>query len=611
MAKIETQADQEVWACLDAHQSFALIAGAGSGKTSSLVEALERVRDREGKPLRKNGQRIACITYTKRAVAVIRERLRFDDIYVVSTLHSFLWDQISGFHSDVGKVLKERRLPALIEQQIEKDNGGQSKAAVEARQKALRYQADLQALGTVNRYVYGDVVYSDYPNGILGHDDIIEVATCLLEDNATFRRLIGLRFPYIFVDEAQDTARGIVKGLNLACGADGLPIVGYFGDPWQQIYDETEEDFAPPANGKVISKTENFRCSESVIRLLNGFRKDVEQYAAGANKGREGSVIFRLVKTERPEGHRGRYADEQTARALARLDEAMETWGWRNRDDVVKLFLVRQMIARRMGFADLNRLFTGEFASRRAQEAFEKGENFLVRPLTHTIWPLVRARRDADGRRVIDILRRDSPAFAIDGVNAAKSLRSMIDVSRGIVADLADLWEAGSVREILSFGAKHQIVRVTDRLQTHLNREARSEQYDEAHHAIEKEDWLVDEFLRMDTRGIEAYAAFISDNTAFSTQHGVKGEEYSKVLVVYDDIEASWNNYNFGKVLTPGVAGSPTDRQSARGRKLAYVSFSRALQDLRVLFFTSNPEAARAELIRNGLLSSDQIEVVD
>lgn len=114
----------------------------------------------------------------------------------------------------------------------------------------------------------------------------------------------------------------------------------------------------------------------------------------------------------------------------------------------------------------------------------------------------------------------------------------------------------------------------------------------------------------MTTSEIAAYASFVGKNTAFSTQHGVKGEEYPKVLVVYDDVEAGWHNYNFGKLLTPGISGTGTDKQEVRGRKLAYVPFSRALEDLRVLFFTTDPEAARTELIAKGLLTADQIELV-
>ncbi len=610
MAKVETQADRDVEACLDGEVSFALIAGAGAGKTSSLIDALEWVRKHKGKVLRQNGQRVACITYTKRAVAVISERLGFDDLYTVSTLHSFLWAQFGRFNKDIRQALENSRLPDLIAKERAKDNGGQSKAACEARAKAEQYELDLAALAGIQRFDYGDAVYGDYPNGVLGHDDIVVIASYLLEKNATFRRILGLRFPYIFVDEAQDTAETIVRGLNLACGGNGLPIVGYFGDPWQQIYDETTEDFAPPANGKTITKVENFRCSKSVIRLLNGFRTDVAQVPAGENQNVEGSVIFRLVKTETPEEPRNRYSDTQTERALTRLDQAMADWGWTERDDVVKLFLVRQMIARRMGFATLNRLFTGQFASTRAQDTFERGEHFLLLPLTSTIWPLVEAHRTGNSRRMIDILRQKSPAFAVDGVNASKNLRTMVDAAIDTVSELAARWETTTIGDILRFSSEKQIVRPSERLQGSLFRAPRAEVYDAEQHGLEKGDWLADSLFEMTTDEVAAYTSFIGKNTAFSTQHGVKGEEYSKVLVVYDDVEAGWHNYSFGKLLTPGILGPGTDKQEARGRKLAYVSFSRALEDLRVLLFTTDPDAARAELIAKGLLTGDQIELV-
>lgn len=607
--KVETEADVLVRACLDKHQSFALIAGAGSGKTSSLVEALERIRGREGYWLRQNGQRVACITFTNRAVEVIKARLGFDDLYQVSTLHSFLWGQISCFQFDIREALRLRRLPMLIAKEQAKDNGGNSRTATEARAKAKRFEQDLEALDTVERFEYSDAPVGDYQNGQLAHDDIIEIATYLFEANETFRRITGLRFPYIFVDEAQDTFEGIVAGLNLACAGEGLPIIGYFGDPWQQIFDRSTGSFAPPANGITISKTENFRCSESVIRLLNAFRDDVKQYAAGKSKGREGSVIFRLVKAEKPEMQRNRYSEEQITRALGKMDAALIDWGWNERDDVIRLFLVRQMIARRMGFSKLNKLFNGPYASSRTEDAFEAGVHFLLMPLTTTIYPLVVAHKTEDSRQIIDLLRRDSPAFAVDGLNATKTLKAMIDTSRALVGQLDTLWTSGTVKDVLKFSVDKQIIRASEKLREHLERVPRAEEYDESIHSLDKGDWLADAFFSMDTTEIPPYTSFISKNTAYSTQHGVKGEEYPKVVVVYDDIEANWSNYSFCKILTPETAGEPTDGQLARSRKLAYVSFSRALEDLRVLFFTPNPEAARQELIAKKLLEPDQIEL--
>lgn len=609
VARVESAADAQVQKCLEEHRSFAMIAGAGAGKTSSLVEALGRIRDREGRALRRQGQRIACITFTKRAVEVIKARLGFDDLYLVSTLHSFLWGQISRFHEDIREALRESRIPTLIEKAKEDDNGGKSKKALKARAKIERLTEEHVAIAEVKFFEYADMNFSDYGKGQISHDDVIEIATYLFAKNATFRRITGLRFPYIFVDEAQDTFEGIVAGLNLVGAGVGLPLIGYFGDPWQQIYDRSAGDFVPPDGGEVITKTENFRCSKSVIRLLNAYRTDVEQYAAGANMTCEGSVEFLLVKAEEPTEPRRRYSEEQVERALVQMDAAIAGWGWTERDDVVKLFLARQMIARRLGFADLNRLFTGEYASSRAQDAFEAGEHFLLKPFLSTICPLINAQEQGDARKIINLLRRESPAFAVNGLNAEKSLKAMIETSNALVGQLQILWGAETVGNILRFCIDKQIVQPSEKLCEHLDRAPRVEAFDEDLHSLDKADWLADSFFKMPPGPVARYAGYVDNNTAYSTQHGVKGEEYEKVMIVYDDVEAAWNNYSFNKVLTPLTAGEPTDRQRSITQKLAYVSFSRAREDLRVLMFTANPEEARAELIDSKLLVHEQIRI--
>ncbi|WP_425065283.1 hypothetical protein [Reyranella sp.] len=262
-----------------------------------------------------------------------------------------------------------------------------------------------------------------------------------------------------------------------------------------------------------------------------------------------------------------------------------------------------------MGFSELNRLFNGEYASTRAEEAFDAGEHFLLKPLTTTIFPLVAANAADDSRTIVDILRRQSPAFSVDGVNAEKSLKSMVETALSLVKQLSGLWKSGTIGEVLRFSIAKQLI-AAEKAEEHLARGPRAEKFDEAVHSLDKGDWLADALFAMPTVEIERYASFISNNTAFSTQHGVKGEEYAKVVVVYDDVEAGWNLYNFSKMFTPATSGEPTDGQRDRGRRLAYVSFSRALEDLRVLLFTTNPTAARQELIDRKLVEPEQIDIV-
>lgn len=608
--RIQTDADKKVAACLDEKRSFAVIAGAGSGKTTSLIDALEKIRTDYGSELRKNGQRIACITYTKRAVQVISTRFGYDDLYVVSTLHSLLWGEINAFTKDIRKALRESRIPQLIAKAAEKDNGGQSKEARKARGKVAKLTEELGKLDEVASFRYDDAAYSQYSEGRLNHDDIIEIAGYLLKDKAVFRKAFGFRYPYIFVDEAQDTFPIIVEAFNAVTEGEGLPVLGYFGDPWQQIYEQRAGDFQPPKGGEVITKTENFRCSKNVVAFLNAFRKDVEQYPAGDNKGRQGSVKITLVKAEEPESPRRRYSEQQIDRALQRMDQAIKVWGWSVRHDVIRLFLARQMIARRLGFARLNSLFTGPYASTTAQEDYESGEHFLLKPIVNAVWPLIEANRKGDQRRVIDLLRTIGPAFDIRGKNQDRSLKEMVELSKQVVAGLDEIWANGKLRDVYEYCREKELIRLPERLNEHLARPPRGEEYDEDTHGSEKGDWLCDEYFGMLTTELEPYCDFILENTAFSTQHGVKGEQYSDVLVVFDDIEAAWNNYSFSKLLTPKTSGDPTEGQLRRSKNLAYVCFSRAEENLRILLYTNNPIAAKGELLQQGLFAESDISII-
>ena len=99
---------------LDDPKSFLLFAGAGSGKTRTLVEALELMKLRYATKLSMSGQKIAIITYTNAACEEIKRRIFFDANFMVSTIHSFCWDLIKPFTNDI-KAWLEVKLAADIE----------------------------------------------------------------------------------------------------------------------------------------------------------------------------------------------------------------------------------------------------------------------------------------------------------------------------------------------------------------------------------------------------------------------------------------------------------------------------------------------------------------
>ena len=610
---IPTSTDKYIKECIANRCSFSVIAGAGSGKTTSLVMALKYIREKEANWLRRDGKKILCITFTNRAVDVISSRVGQDDFCVVTTLHSFLWGEIHWFTRDIKEALLKYVIQGRIEKARREDSGGKTQRAIKARERLARLRKEKIAVENVEFFKYDESSFSDYAKGQLNHEDVISLAGYLLTERPLFRHVLGQRYPFIFVDEAQDTFTEIVEGLNLVCDGEGLPIVGYFGDPMQQIYDRRTGDFFGPPGSAKITKNENYRCSKSVISLLNAFRGDVQQIPAGKNVDIAGSVKMTLIKAERPEkpiGRRKVYSQAQLDRSQSLFQTSLANWGWDDGREMKQLFLVRQMIARRLDFLELHRLFTGPYASSRAKNNYEEGNHFLLKPIVETIWPLIKANRDNSPKSTIDILLRRSPAFDVNGENKDQSLQEMVELSKELSDELLKLWENSILREILTYCQESGISRFSDRLVKHLSRNPRSEEYDDDKHAEDKGEWLCDEFFAMKASGLEGYCEFVGENTPYSTQHGVKGEEYPNVLVVFDDLEAAWNNYSFAKMLTPSVSGPPTDGQLDRSRKLAYVCFSRAEVDLRIILFAENPEAAKDELIEKRLLNSNQLDII-
>lgn len=604
----DTAADLEIKACIDNCHNFAVIAGAGSGKTGSLIKALSHVRNKHGKSLRAANQQVVCITYTNAAVEVIKRRTDLDELFAVSTIHGFLWNLVKNYQSDIRRTLKNELLPKRIEKQREADNGGNSKSAKKAREQVEKLTNELNNIDCVDKFNYDDSGRRDYSTGSFDHDDVIDLVSMMISRLQNLQKIIGQKFPYIFIDEAQDTFGNVMDALNLVAPGDELPMIGYFGDPMQQIYENREGAFNVPDNFKLIKKTENYRCSTEVINLLNAIRPDLEQKPGKNNV--TGSVEIRLIKAEVGEGDRKTYSDTQRLKALEQFDAALDYFQWSQSDDVKRLFLTRQMIAHRLVFSELNRLFTGKYASKTAEDNFKEGQHFALKPFMDVLIPLIEAHENNNHASKIQIMRQHSPLLDPQGNSKLMTIKAVTDKAQTAINELVGMWFTSTIKDILLMATGHELINLSERLMEHLERESRSEDYDPTIYEQEKGDWLIDELLTYKTNELAAYRKFILGLTPYSTQHGVKGDEFKKVLVVFDDTEANWHNYSFSRLLTPVTEGKePTDGQRQKSLNLAYVCFSRAEQDLRIILFTSNPSVAKQELIEKKLFTDEQITI--
>lgn len=97
--KASIEALEATRSCIDNNECFRLEAGAGAGKTYSLIESIRYLIAHRADELLRYEQRIACITYTNVAKDEIKQRTDNHPVIIAETIHGFSWSLLSS-HQD-------------------------------------------------------------------------------------------------------------------------------------------------------------------------------------------------------------------------------------------------------------------------------------------------------------------------------------------------------------------------------------------------------------------------------------------------------------------------------------------------------------------------------
>lgn len=615
----DTHADMELRRCLDQTplKSFVMVAGAGSGKTTSLVKALAHLSRTRASELRRRGQQIACITYTEVAVGEILGDVGDDAMFHVSTIHSFLWTIIRPFQQDLRRWVGGRIEEKIAEAQTKLDNPRTRANTKEAAANDIeRYRRQYEALANVPRFTYG--TGSDYLRGILGHDDILKIGPALIEERPLLRTLLANRFPFIFVDESQDTSPVFVASLRQVADSVGAGFcLGFFGDPMQKIYLAGAGSIALGEGWNSITKPENFRCPRSVLAVINRIRAEDDglQQVRGRTMELDGVVepvdgTARLFILPADELRSDRV--RQVRRWLAIVNHDALWQSDEEEANVRILVLVHRMAAQRLGFANVYAALNDRAPSS-LKDGLLDGTTWVLRPFLTFLLPLVTAARAGSDFELMATLRSNCPLFSQErllGQNVADLLLRL----REDVAQLVDMFAPGSattIRQTLTFLREHEIARLDERFTEYLAAPILNLEPEEE----SPEAQSVNAFLACAAIELWGYQKYIEDQSPFDTQQGVKGAEYDRVLVILDDEQADYNLFSYGKYfgITPLSAtdekniAEGSDSVIERTRRLFYVCCSRAVQDLAVILFVSDVRAARAAIEARTFFRNDEI----
>jgi superfamily I DNA/RNA helicase/RecB family exonuclease len=240
-----------------------VLAGPGTGKTTTLVEAIvDRVENRGASP-----ESVLALTFSRKAAEQLRDRVasrlgRTTSTTICSTFHSFAYGLIRRYsppelyvgplrllsapEQDV--VLRELlldtpeavRWPESLQRASQTRGFAQEVAAVlgRAREKGLD-PAALRSLGAEHdlpEFVAAGWFLEQYlqnldAQGATDYADLIRRAVIEAADHQTELRA---QFTHVFVDEYQDTDPGQVRLLRALAG-DGADLT-VVGDPHQSIY---------------------------------------------------------------------------------------------------------------------------------------------------------------------------------------------------------------------------------------------------------------------------------------------------------------------------------------------------------------------------------------
>ena len=497
-----------------------------------------------------NRQQVACITYTEIARQEIEDELAGNPTAHVSTIHSFLWTLVAPFQENIRRWLSKHGELDVAELQEEYDQLGprvKEKRRVELQAKIARKSDQLAKLPAVEKFQLG--VGTNYELGIVGYADIVELGPELVLNKPLLARLFARRYPVLFVDESQDTFDAVVACLrHVAVEESATFCLGFFGDPMQMIYTNGTGEIPMEHNWKQIPKPENFRSPLKVLNVINAIRggQDDLQQESGLpiEQQRPGEVTYFVF----PKGE-GRNELLDRARLWLR--------GTRRSAPGVKRTGAEQ-IRHRHHSSDGRQSARLPRPARRVPRTklandFTEGTAWPLTPFLGTLLPLVEAA-SINRSALLPILRRSSPLLRRESLNAETAQKTLATLSAGVDELVEVMTHAGpaSIRGALAAAQQYGLLELDDRLSAFLA--------DDAPEPAGSLDEALMAYLDCDVTQLRGYSCYISQESPYSTQHGVKGAEYPDVIVVLDDDEGTHRQYSYDKLfgLTPSSSGDGT-----------------------------------------------------
>lgn len=605
---IDAQIDETLEKCVlsTPRKSFSLFAGAGSGKTYSLVLLLKKIRNGIGKNLLLQGKNVAVITFTNAATNEIVNRLDYSPIFHVSTIHSFVWNVIQYYQTDIRKLYCQHIQEDIGElgAKLDKAKNKTAKTYLSNIEKLELKKEQLEKTKAIEKFVYN-------PNGsnpehnALKHAEVIRIAAQMIMESPMLQRVIAQQYPILLIDESQDTKKELVDAFfEIQKNFGDIFTLGLLGDQKQRIYadgKENMESFLPDGWEKPVKRM-NYRSAKRIIQLANTIGMGIDIHAEQTPREDVDDGFVRLFVVQQ---HDDINKDEVETTIMRMMSEHTQDDKWSGEGTDVKILTLEHMMAaRRLGF----NCFYAPFSKvSKYQMTLLQGSVSEIEFLTKVVLPMAESMK-GDGRIALEILKENSPL--LKGEQTEKPYELYLRCREGAkrVADIVN--GNATIRCIVNEILKFQLLSIPDVVkQAYLLKPSDLDDNTEA----DLRAWV--EVMDLSVDMVQSYDDYVNHRSRFDTHQGVKGLEFDRVMVIIDDSEINGRLFSYDKLF--GVKElSDKDRENQengkettieRTQRLFYVTCTRAKSSLAVVMYTDNPDGVKANAIKKKWFNEDEI----
>lgn len=619
-------------------RSFFLFAGAGSGKTRTLVEVLRRLTGvvshesggRLARNLRLYGRSIRVVTYTKNAVAVISGRLGINDLVAVSTIHSFCWDLIGGFDDDIREALIAGKAVQLEEAKVAAAAKKRGISETD-RRKFSEIEQEMDALKSVSKFIYHPDK-DTFGEGAIQHDQVLKATAWLLLNRLTLRTILQDRHPIILIDESQDTMKSVLDALiELAEAKGGRLTLGLLGDHRQRVYMHGHSDLPGivPAGWAKPELKMNHRSQQRVVQLINKIwaaqlagrtqpASGVEQHHRTEKTGGMVRLFIGNTSLSTPEKR------QKETWVASQMQQAANSDAWASPSGYQSLALEHKLVAARGDFLNVYTAMTlidpnAAAPSGRGENTGPSAARLLLCDLAK-ITACVSAGGSINEFAVTEVLRR---AGCLDELSADADQRiaKTEEMYEALTAfGTACVKPATTVAEVIAPIIKAQVFKVDSRLlqqfadQTPPPPAPISRRETETDEARQRRGWCA--LFKAPWAELERYRRYLAGSSELSTHQVVKGSEFTHVMVVMDDEESGGNQIAYDKLFgATKLSDSDLENVEAgnettvdRSLRLLYVTCSRARESLALVLWSKNPaEALEFARDKSGWFAAEEV----